>query len=111
MLTETQALWFTIGLFALCGFMLWQRGWWFLIQGTIVIAVVCSNIYFEWTPNKMLAGLVGVGLAALVTFTAIGVADLRARARAIAERRRDLRAGQSRRRPNHAADQRLSAPE
>lgn len=40
---------------------------WFLLQGSIVFAVMASNIYWEWTPNGYLASLIGIGLAFAVT--------------------------------------------
>ena len=40
---------------------------WFLFQSTIIFAVVASNIHWHWTPNGYLAGLIGVGLAWLLT--------------------------------------------
>ena len=46
---------------------------WFLIQGSVVFAVVASNIHWQWTPNPYLASLIGVGLALLVTVTANGL--------------------------------------
>ena len=36
---------------------------WFLFQGSIIFAVVASNIRWKWTPNPYLAGFIGVGLA------------------------------------------------
>jgi hypothetical protein len=36
---------------------------WFLLQSSVVFAVVASNIRWQWTPNPYLAGLMGVGLA------------------------------------------------
>jgi hypothetical protein len=36
---------------------------WFLLQSSIIFAVVASNIHFHWTPNGYLAGLIGVVLA------------------------------------------------
>jgi len=36
---------------------------WFLLQISIIFAVMASNIYWQWTPNGYLAGLIGVGLA------------------------------------------------
>ena len=36
---------------------------WFLFQGSIIFAVVASNIRWKWTPNPYLAGLIGVGVA------------------------------------------------
>lgn len=41
---------------------------WATFQLCIVVAVVFSNIAWQWTPNPLLAGLAGVGLAFLVTF-------------------------------------------
>jgi hypothetical protein len=36
---------------------------WFLIQSSIIFAVVASNIRWHWTPNGYVAGLIGAGLA------------------------------------------------
>jgi len=35
----------------------------FVLQSSIIFAVVASNIRWQWTPNGYLAGLIGVGLA------------------------------------------------
>jgi hypothetical protein len=40
---------------------------WFLFQASIIFAVVASNIHWEWTPNKYLAGMIGAGLAFAAT--------------------------------------------
>lgn len=40
---------------------------WRIFQASIVAAVMCANIYWGWTPNAMLAGLIGVGAAFLLT--------------------------------------------
>ena len=40
---------------------------WKLVQLSIMAAVMCGNIYYQWTPNGYLAGLLGVGAAFLVT--------------------------------------------
>jgi hypothetical protein len=40
---------------------------WLLFQSLIIFAVVASNIHWQWTPNKILPGLLGVGLALLMT--------------------------------------------
>ena len=40
---------------------------WFIIQSTIIFAVIASNIHWHWTPNPYLAGLIGAGLAYGVT--------------------------------------------
>jgi branched-subunit amino acid transport protein len=39
----------------------------YLIQSLIIGAVVVHNEYNHWTPNKILAALIGVGLAYLTT--------------------------------------------
>jgi hypothetical protein len=36
---------------------------WFILQSSIIFAVIASNIHFHWTPNGYLAGLIGVVLA------------------------------------------------
>jgi hypothetical protein len=36
---------------------------WFLLQSSIIFAVVASNIRWQWTPNGYLASLIGIGLA------------------------------------------------
>jgi hypothetical protein len=36
---------------------------WFLIQSSIIFAVMASNIRWHWTPNGYLAGLIGAVLA------------------------------------------------
>ena len=40
---------------------------WYLLQASIIFAVMASNIHYHWTPNGYLAGLIGVGLAYGVT--------------------------------------------
>src|SRR6267378_2739534 len=40
-----------------------NRLMWFVFQGSIIFAVVASNIHWQWTPNGYLASLIGVGLA------------------------------------------------
>jgi len=40
---------------------------WFLLQGSIIFAVVASNIHWQWTPNEYLASLIGIGLAVAAT--------------------------------------------
>ena len=46
---------------------------WFVLQGSIIFAVISSNIYFQWTPNGYLAGLIGVGAA---FFATMGITQL-----------------------------------
>lgn len=40
---------------------------WYLFQGSIVFAVVASNIHWQWTPNGYLASAIGMGVAFGVT--------------------------------------------
>jgi hypothetical protein len=40
---------------------------WLLIQCAIMIAVLWANIYWQWTPNHVVAGLLAVGAAYAVT--------------------------------------------
>lgn len=44
---------------------------WYFLQGSIIFAVVSSNIVYQWTPNKYLAGLLGA-LTAFVATALIG---------------------------------------
>jgi hypothetical protein len=36
---------------------------WFLLQASIIFAVVASNIHWHWTPNGYIPALLGIGLA------------------------------------------------
>jgi hypothetical protein len=40
---------------------------WFLLQSTIIFAVMASNIHWHWTTNPYLAGMAGAGLACAVS--------------------------------------------
>jgi hypothetical protein len=40
---------------------------WFILQSSIIFAVIASNLFWHWTPNGYLAGLIGVGLAWVLT--------------------------------------------
>ena len=40
---------------------------WYLLQLTVCLAVVFSNIHWQWTPNGYVAGFLGVAAAWLVT--------------------------------------------
>lgn len=40
---------------------------WKLFQLSIMAAVMCGNIYYEWTPNPYAAGVLGVGAAFFAT--------------------------------------------
>jgi hypothetical protein len=46
---------------------------WYLFQGVIIFAVGASNIYWHWTPNGYLVGLVGVGAAYGATFLLVSI--------------------------------------
>ncbi|MEY9419472.1 hypothetical protein ABIF69_005914 [Bradyrhizobium japonicum] len=52
---------------------------WYLLQSTIVFAVVASNIRWHWTPNPYLPSIAGVGLALVATLIFNDIATLRAR--------------------------------
>jgi hypothetical protein len=43
---------------------------WFILQGSIVFAVVASNIAYQWTPNPYIPALLGGGLAYGLTWLA-----------------------------------------
>lgn len=49
----------------------------FLLQSSIIFAVVASNIHWQWTPNGYLAGVIGVGLAWISTRLLSGALSLR----------------------------------
>jgi hypothetical protein len=40
---------------------------WLLLQSAVMIAVLCANIYWQLTPNGVLAGLLAIGAAWIVT--------------------------------------------
>lgn len=40
---------------------------WYLVQSLIIGGTVLHNHYYQWTPNKILPALIGVGLAYLFT--------------------------------------------
>lgn len=66
-LSEEGALWFTIALFAVTGALYAARGFWHFLQAAIFTAVLCSNVYWQWTPNPFLAALMGAGAALGIT--------------------------------------------
>jgi hypothetical protein len=49
---------------------------WKLLQFLIFAAVVMSNAVWQWTPNGLLAGLIGVGAAFIVTLVIVKLGDL-----------------------------------
>lgn len=36
---------------------------WFILQGSIIFAVMATNIAWQWTPNAYIPALLGCGLA------------------------------------------------
>lgn len=46
---------------------------WYLFQGSIIFAVVASNIHWQWTPNQYLPAVLGFVAALLVT---VGLSNL-----------------------------------
>ena len=50
---------------------------WFLLQSSIIFAVVASNIHWHWTPNGYLAAMIGIGLAWLITLCAGTASEIR----------------------------------
>lgn len=41
---------------------------WWVLQAVVALAVVFSNIYFEWTPNGYLAAIIAWGAAYFASF-------------------------------------------
>lgn len=41
---------------------------WKLFQLSVMAAVMCGNIYYEWTPNPYLVGILGIGAAFIATW-------------------------------------------
>lgn len=56
-----------IGIVAIAVISIWKFGWIGMIQALILTAVVLSNIRWHWTPSGLVAGIVGMGAAWLVT--------------------------------------------
>lgn len=46
---------------------------WMLLQSSAIFAVIASNIHWQWTPNKAIPALAGVGLAYILTRVVSGV--------------------------------------
>lgn len=61
-------LWFVAALFALVGILYARQGWINFIQVAIFALVVSSNIHWQWTPNPILASVVGALAAGFATF-------------------------------------------
>ena len=54
---------------------------WKLFQLSIMAAVMCGNIYYSWTPNPYLVGLLGLGAAFIATWILVGLGSLVRRCR------------------------------
>lgn len=52
---------------------------WKLLQISVVVAVVFSNIHWQWTPNGYVAALLGTVAAFLVTAALSGIIAKRAK--------------------------------
>lgn len=67
-MTETQALWFTISLFATAHIIAaWKFGRWGLLQMAVFSAVICSGIYWKWTIGGYATSMVAAVAAFTVT--------------------------------------------
>lgn len=66
---------------------------WTILQLSIFIGVVFSNIYYQWTPNALLASLIGVGTAMWVTGAINWIGDKRRAYRNSRDSRTASRAG------------------
>jgi hypothetical protein len=49
---------------------------WKLFQLSIMAAVMCGNIYYQWTPNPYVVGLLGFGAAFVATWFLVGLSSL-----------------------------------
>lgn len=49
---------------------------WYVFQGLVMFAVIASNIHWQWTPNGLLAGIIGYGVAFVATWITGKVASL-----------------------------------
>lgn len=54
---------------------------WKLLQAAIVIAVVATNIEYQWTPNPLIPAAAGAGIAFFVTYWLDKLFELFRRAR------------------------------
>jgi uncharacterized membrane protein YciS (DUF1049 family) len=89
MLNEEQAWVFTGALFVVVLLMLAMHSRWHFLQGSIFMAVVASNIHWQWT-EPLVAVLFGVGIAYGTTAGLLWLVEH-------AKRRRQLRASEHRR--------------
>lgn len=49
---------------------------WKILQGSVVLAVIASNIEWQWTPNNYLAAILAFVAALLVTVALSGIGRL-----------------------------------
>lgn len=54
--------------------------WWKLFQFTVCLAVIASNIHWQWTDNGLLAGILGIAAASFLTAILTMLGDLLRRA-------------------------------
>lgn len=47
-----------------------------LLQALIIFAVLCANIYWHWTPNGLLAAILGIIAAYLLTVLPVQIYHL-----------------------------------
>jgi hypothetical protein len=40
---------------------------WYLLQGSIIFAIVASNIHWQWTPNHYVPAVLGIAAAAVIS--------------------------------------------
>jgi len=79
-MSEEGALLFTVALFVVAIFIWWRlTGRWGALQVVIVMAVVASNVRWQWTPNPALATLIAIGVAWYITWGLSAAIDLAVR--------------------------------
>jgi hypothetical protein len=49
---------------------------WVLFQLSIMAAVMCGNIYWKWTPNGYVVGILGLGAAYFATWILVRLRSL-----------------------------------
>lgn len=54
---------------------------WMLFQAAIIFAVGSAAIYWQWTPNSLVVGIISIGAAFAATALLSGLLRLAARAR------------------------------
>lgn len=74
-MSETQAFWFTVSLFAAAFIMAARMSRWHLLQMVVFAGVMCAGIYWEWTIGGYATAIVG-GLVALIVTLAVNLVVL-----------------------------------